>query len=170
MLLQVLDDGRLTDGKGRTVNFTHSVVVMTSNLGSELLLDGEGPEAVQQLLRKTLRPEFLNRIDEIITFHTLGEDHVRRIVQLQLKEVQKRLADQEITIEFTPEAVDALAAEGFDPAFGARPLKRTVQRRILNDLAKKLLSGEVQRDAVVLCDAVDGAIFFTNTQLGLSQA
>jgi ATP-dependent Clp protease ATP-binding subunit ClpB len=100
----------------------------------------------------------------------LGEDHVRRIVQLQLKEVQKRLADQEITIEFTPEAVDALAAEGFDPAFGARPLKRTVQRRILNDLAKKLLSGEVQRDAVVLCDAVDGAIFFTNTQLGLSQA
>jgi len=170
VLLQVLDDGRLTDGKGRTVNFTHSVVVMTSNLGSELLLDGEGPEAVQQLLRKTLRPEFLNRIDEIITFHPLGEDHVRRIVQLQLKEVQKRLADQEITIEFTPEAVDALAAEGFDPAFGARPLKRTVQRRILNDLAKKLLSGEVQRDAVVLCDAIDGAIFFTNTQLGLSQA
>ena len=170
VLLQVLDDGRLTDGKGRTVNFTHSVVVMTSNLGSELLLDGEGPEAVQQLLRKTLRPEFLNRIDEIITFHPLGEDHVRRIVQLQLKEVQKRLADQEITIEFTPEAVDALASEGFDPAFGARPLKRTVQRRILNDLAKKLLSGEVQRDAVMLCDAVDGAIFFTNTQLGLSQA
>jgi len=170
VLLQVLDDGRLTDGKGRTVNFTHSVVVMTSNLGSELLRDGEGPEAVQQLLRKTLRPEFLNRIDEIITFHPLGEDHVRRIVQLQLKEVQKRLADQEITIEFTPEAVDALAAEGFDPAFGARPLKRTVQRRILNDLAKKLLSGEVQRDAVVLCDAIDGAIFFTNTQLGLSQA
>jgi ATP-dependent Clp protease ATP-binding subunit ClpB len=170
VLLQVLDDGRLTDGKGRTVNFTHSVVVMTSNLGSELLLDGEGPEAVQQLLRKTLRPEFLNRIDEIITFHPLGEDHVRRIVQLQLKEVQKRLADQEITIEFTPEAVDALAAEGFDPAFGARPLKRTVQRRILNDLAKKLLSGEVQRDAVVLRDAIDGAIFFTNTQLGLSQA
>jgi ATP-dependent Clp protease ATP-binding subunit ClpB len=170
VLLQVLDDGRLTDGKGRTVNFTHSVVVMTSNLGSELLLDGEGPEAVQQLLRKTLRPEFLNRIDETITFHPLGEDHVRRIVQLQLKEVQKRLSDQEITIEFTPEAVDALAAEGFDPAFGARPLKRTVQRRILNDLAKKLLSGEVQRDAVVLCDAVDGAIFFTNTQLGLAQA
>jgi ATP-dependent Clp protease ATP-binding subunit ClpB len=170
LLLQVLDDGRLTDGKGRTVNFTHSVVVMTSNLGSDLLLDGEGPEAVQQLLRKTLRPEFLNRIDETITFHPLGEDHVRRIVQLQLKEVQKRLADQEITIEFTPEAVDALAAEGFDPAFGARPLKRTVQRRILNDLAKKLLSGEVQRDAVVLCDSVDGAIFFTNTQLGLSQA
>jgi ATP-dependent Clp protease ATP-binding subunit ClpB len=170
VLLQVLDDGRLTDGKGRTVNFTHSVVVMTSNLGSDLLLDGEGPEAVQQLLRKTLRPEFLNRIDEVITFHPLGEDHVRRIVQLQLNEVKKRLSEQEITIEFTPEAVDALAAEGFDPAFGARPLKRTVQRRILNDLAKKLLSGEVQRDAVVLCDAVDGAIFFTNTQLGLNQA
>jgi ATP-dependent Clp protease ATP-binding subunit ClpB len=170
VLLQVLDDGRLTDGKGRTVNFTHSVVVMTSNLGSDLLLDGEGPEAVQQLLRKTLRPEFLNRIDEVITFHPLGEDHVGRIVQLQLNEVKKRLSEQEITIEFTPEAVDALAAEGFDPAFGARPLKRTVQRRILNDLAKKLLSGEVQRDAVVLCDAVDGAIFFTNTQLGLNQA
>ncbi|MFZ9189975.1 MAG: type VI secretion system ATPase TssH, partial [Schleiferiaceae bacterium] len=148
----------------------HSVVVMTSNLGSDLLLDGEGPEAVQQLLRTTLRPEFLNRIDEVITFHPLGEDHVRRIVQLQLNEVKKRLSEQEITIEFTPEAVDALAAEGFDPAFGARPLKRTVQRRILNDLAKKLLSGEVQRDAVVLCDAVDGAIFFTNTQLGLNQA
>ncbi|MBM3434549.1 MAG: AAA family ATPase, partial [Bacteroidetes bacterium] len=170
VLLQVLDDGRLTDGKGRTVNFTHSVVVMTSNLGSELLLDGDGPEAVQQLLRQTLRPEFLNRIDEVITFHPLGQDHVRSIVQLQLKEVKKRLADQEITIEFTPEAVNTLAAEGFDPAFGARPLKRTVQRRILNDLAKKLLSGEVQRDAVVLCDAVDGAIFFTNTQLGLEQA
>ncbi len=170
VLLQVLDDGRLTDGKGRTVNFTHSVVVMTSNLGSDLLLDGEGPEAVQQLLRTTLRPEFLNRIDEVITFHPLGEDHVRRIVQLQLNEVKKRLSEQEITIEFTPEAVDPLAAEGFDPAFGARPLKRTVQRRILNDLAKKLLSGEVQRDAVVLCDAIDGAIFFTNTQLGLNQA
>ncbi|MFZ9777867.1 MAG: AAA family ATPase, partial [Schleiferiaceae bacterium] len=170
VLLQVLDDGRLTDGKGRTVNFTHSVVVMTSNLGSELLLDGEGPEAVHKLLRASLRPEFLNRIDEVITFHPLGEDHVRRIVQLQLNDVKKRLSEQEITIEFTPEAVDALAAEGFDPAFGARPLKRTVQRRILNDLAKKLLSGEVQRDAVVLCDAVDGAIFFTNTQLGLNPA
>jgi ATP-dependent Clp protease ATP-binding subunit ClpB len=166
----VLDDGRLTDGKGRTVNFTHSVVVMTSNLGSELLLEGEGPEAVQQLLRRTLRPEFLNRIDEVITFHPLGADHVRRIVQLQLNEVKRRLLDQEITIEFTPEAVDALAAEGFDPAFGARPLKRTVQRKILNDLAKKLLSGDVQRDAVVLCDAVDGTLFFTNTQLGLEPA
>jgi len=170
VLLQVLDDGRLTDGKGRTVNFTHSVVVMTSNLGSELLLEGEGPEAVQQLLRRTLRPEFLNRIDEVITFHPLGADHVRRIVQLQLNEVKRRLLDQEITIEFTPEAVDALAAEGFDPAFGARPLKRTVQRKILNDLAKKLLSGDVQRDAVVLCDAVDGTLFFTNTQLGLEPA
>jgi ATP-dependent Clp protease ATP-binding subunit ClpB len=91
-------------------------------------------------------------------------------VQLQLNEVKRRLLEQEITIEFTPEAVDALAAEGFDPAFGARPLKRTVQRKILNDLAKKLLSGDVQRDAVVLCDAVDGTLFFTNTQLGLEPA
>jgi ATP-dependent Clp protease ATP-binding subunit ClpB len=165
ILLQVLDDGRLTDNKGRTANFSNSIVIMTSNLGSELLMEGHDMHEVMELLKKTLRPEFLNRIDEILGFHALDQSHVHGIVKMQLEGVKKRLHDQEITIDFTSEAVAAIAAEGFDPAFGARPLKRTVQRRVLNELSKQLLSGQIQRDAVILVDAVDGTLFFKNVSV-----
>ena len=165
ILLQVLDDGRLTDSKGRTANFTHSIVIMTSNLGSELLMDGQGMEEVMTLLKRGLRPEFLNRIDEIIGFHALDSSNIQGIVKIQLETVKKRLLEQEITVDFSPEAVQALAEEGFDPAFGARPLKRTIQRRVLNELSKQLLSGEIQRDAVILIDAVDGTLFFKNVSV-----
>jgi len=165
ILLQVLDDGRLTDSKGRTANFTHSIVIMTSNLGSELLMDGQGMEEVMTLLKRSLRPEFMNRIDEIIGFHALDSSNIQGIVKIQLETVKKRLLKQEITVDFSPEAVQALAEEGFDPAFGARPLKRTIQRRVLNELSKQLLSGEIQRDAVILIDAVDGTLFFKNVSV-----
>ena len=165
ILLQILDDGRLTDSKGRTANFTHSIVIMTSNLGSELLMDGQGMEEVMTLLKRSLRPEFLNRIDEIIGFHALDSSNIQGIVKIQLETVKKRLLEQEITVDFSPEAVQALAEEGFDPAFGARPLKRTIQRRVLNELSKQLLSGEIQRDAVILIDAVDGTLFFKNVSV-----
>jgi ATP-dependent Clp protease ATP-binding subunit ClpB len=165
ILLQVLDDGRLTDNKGRTANFTNSIVIMTSNLGSELLMEGHPMEEVMDQLKKTLRPEFLNRIDEILGFHALDQSHVAGIVKMQLEIVKKRLLEQEVTIDFTPEAVQAIAAEGFDPAFGARPLKRTVQRRVLNELSKQLLGGGIQRDAVILVDAVDGTLFFKNVSV-----
>ena len=165
VLLQVLDDGRLTDNKGRTAHFSNSIVIMTSNLGSELLMEGHGMHEVMDLLKKTLRPEFLNRIDEILGFHALDQNHVHGIVKMQLEGVKKRLLDQEVTIDFTNDAVAAIAAEGFDPAFGARPLKRTVQRRILNELSKQLLAGEIQRDAVILVDAIDGTLFFKNVSV-----
>jgi ATP-dependent Clp protease ATP-binding subunit ClpB len=165
ILLQVLDDGRLTDNKGRTANFSNSIVIMTSNLGSELLMEGQDMYEVMELLKKMLRPEFLNRIDEILGFHALDQNHVNSIVKMQLEGVKKRLLDQEVTIDFTNDAVAAIAAEGFDPAFGARPLKRTVQRRVLNELSKQLLGGQIQRDAVILVDAVDGTLFFKNVSV-----
>ncbi len=120
---------------------------------------------VMELLKKMLRPEFLNRIDEILGFHALDQNHVNSIVKMQLEGVKKRLLDQEVTIDFTNDAVAAIAAEGFDPAFGARPLKRTVQRRVLNELSKQLLGGQIQRDAVILVDAVDGTLFFKNVSV-----
>ena len=165
ILLQVLDDGRLTDNKGRTAHFQHSIVIMTSNLGSDLLMDGQGMEDVMELLKRSVRPEFLNRIDEILGFHPLESRHIEGIVHLQLEGVKRQLLEQEVTIDFSPEALQALAREGFDPAFGARPLKRTIQRRVLNELSKQLLSGEIQRDAVILVDAVDGTLFFKNVSV-----
>ncbi len=165
ILLQVLDDGRLTDSKGRTAHFTHSIVIMTSNLGSELLMDGQGMEDVMALLKRSLRPEFLNRIDEILGFHALDASHIEGIVRRQLEGVKRLLLEQEVTIDFSPEAVRALAAEGFDPAFGARPLKRTIQRLVLNALSRQLLAGEIQRDAVILVDAVDQSLFFKNVSV-----
>ena len=115
ILLQVLDDGRLTDNKGRTAHFTHSIVIMTSNLGSELLMEGHEMEEVMALLKRSLRPEFMNRIDEILGFHALDPSHIERIVQIQLDRVKRQLLEQEVTIDFSPEAVQALALEGFDP-------------------------------------------------------
>ncbi|MFO0873493.1 MAG: ATP-dependent chaperone ClpB [Phycisphaerales bacterium] len=150
VLLQVLDDGRLTDGQGRTVDFRNTIIVMTSNLGSQVILqmsDDGAPEfeieaKVRELLRKTLRPELLNRIDETIIFHQLGRKELAGIVQIQLVGLRKRLAERGLAIELSPAAVNALASEGYDPQFGARPLKRVIQQRIENALAARILGGE----------------------------
>jgi len=142
VLLQVLDAGRLTDGQGRIINFKNTVVIMTSNVGSDLLREGGSADDVLQLLKTKFRPEFLNRIDETVVFHSLDAQQLRRIVTLQIDLLRKRLADRRITLEVSDEALDALAKEGFDPTFGARPLKRLIQRKIQNPLAMQLLEGK----------------------------
>ncbi len=142
VLLQVLDAGRLTDGQGRIVNFKNTVVIMTSNLGTALLQEGGTKDDVLQMLKTKFRPEFLNRIDEIVVFHALDAKHLRRIVGLQLDSLRKRLADRRITLDVTDDALDALAKEGFDPVFGARPLKRLIQRKLQNPLAMQILEGK----------------------------
>jgi ATP-dependent Clp protease ATP-binding subunit ClpB len=142
VLLQVLDAGRLTDGQGRVVNFKNTVVIMTSNVGSDLLREGGGPDDVLQLLKTKFRPEFLNRIDETVVFHPLDAGQLRRIVTLQVDLLRKRLADRRITLDVSDDALDALAKEGFDPTFGARPLKRLIQRKLQNPLAMRILEGK----------------------------
>ena len=158
-LLQVLDDGRLTDGKGRTVDFRNTVVIMTSNVGSELIQEssrrGEDDERLKDklmdVLRHTFRPEFLNRVDETVVFKSLGKDEIARIVNIQLKDLRKRLAERKLQLEVTPEAKAVLAERGYDPVFGARPLKRTIQRMIENPLAVEVLAGRfVEGDTVVV--------------------
>ncbi len=165
VLLQVLDDGRLTDGQGRTVDFRNAVVIMTSNLGSHLFREHEKIAEVRPLvmetLRQTLRPEFLNRIDEIVIFQPLGREEIGSIVEIQLERLRKRLADKRITLELTPAAVELLAHEGYDPAYGARPLKRTIQRMIQDPLALALLNGEFAEGDTVLAGAQGGKIVFT---------
>ena len=168
ILLQILDDGRLTDGHGRTVDFRNTVVIMTSNLGTSEL--GRQPfgfrrdggrvadeqrlrDSVQDALKRTFRPEFLNRIDEIIIFNSLTEEQIEQIVGLMAAEVQKRLADRDITFELTPEARQWFAKEGFDPTFGARPLRRAIQRHLENPLSKAILTGEFQPGDHVLVDS-----------------
>jgi ATP-dependent Clp protease ATP-binding subunit ClpB len=141
VLLQVLDAGRLTDGQGRVVNFKNTVIIMTSNVGSELLREGGTRDDVLQLLKTRFRPEFLNRIDEIVVFHGLDTEHLRRIVNFQIDLLRKRLAERRITLVVSDDVLDALAKEGFDPTFGARPLKRLIQRKIQNPLAMRLLDG-----------------------------
>ena len=152
VLLQVLDDGRLTDGQGRTVSFKNAVIVMTSNLGSERIQELSGAEggdqlieaAVRSVLKTAFRPEFLNRIDETIVFHPLRKEQLAKIVDVQLRHLRKRLADRGMGLDVTPEAKRLLAEEGYDPQFGARPLKRLIQQRIENPLASKLLAGEFE--------------------------
>ena len=178
VLLQILEDGRLTDGQGRTVNFANTVVIMTSNLGtSELQKEGLGfrrdvekdsadedlRKTIDRALRKTFRPEFLNRIDEIIIFHHLDHEQIRQIVGLLMNEVQERLADQNITVELTSEARDWLADKGFDAAFGARPLRRTVQRYVETPLARKILSKEFAEGAQVKVDVGEDGLTFEAT-------
>ena len=162
-LLQVLDDGRLTDGKGRTVDFRNTVVIMTSNVGSDLIQEssrrGEDDERLKDklmdVLRHTFRPEFLNRVDETVVFKSLGKDEIARIVDIQLKDLRKRLAERKLQLEVTPEAKAMLAERGYDPVFGARPLKRTIQRMIENPLAVEVLAGRfVEGDTIVV--APDG--------------
>ena len=167
VLLQVLDDGRLTDGQGRTVDFRNTVVIMTSNLGSHIFREYEKPDKVRPLLmqelRNTLRPEFLNRIDEIVIFTPLGREEIERIVDIQLEHLRKRLAARRITLEVTDAAKQVLASEGYDPTFGARPLKRTIQRLIQDPLALRILEREFNEGDTVTVDALGPELVFRRT-------
>jgi ATP-dependent Clp protease ATP-binding subunit ClpA len=174
ILLQVLDDGRLTDGQGRTVDFKNTVIIMTSNVGSQLITAAGGPDRdaasyeamkrqVMDSLRAQFRPEFLNRVDEIIVFHALAEIDLEQIVDLLLKGLERRLADQDLRIELTPAARQLIVREGTDPAYGARPLKRTIQRLVENPLARALLKGEFSPGDTIRIDAdpVSGTLLFS---------
>lgn len=167
VLLQILDEGRMTDGQGRTVDFRNTVIIMTSNIGSQWIQElsdinkEEMRNRVMETLRAHFRPEFLNRIDEIIFFNTLSREDIKRIVDIQIENLKQRLAERSITIEVTDEAKDLLATEGYDPVYGARPLKRTIQRKIQDPLAMKILQGEIHDGDLVKIDAVGGEITFT---------
>ena len=176
ILLQVLDDGRLTDNKGRTVNFKNTIIIMTSNLGSSYIqgqfekindqnhdrIVEETKKEVMEMLKKTIRPEFLNRIDEIIMFQPLDKDQIKQIVRLQINGIQKMLADNGVTLQITDEAIEFLASAGFDPEFGARPVKRAIQRYLLNDLSKKLLAQEVDRTKPIVVERSADGLRFRN--------
>ena len=166
-LLQLLDDGRLTDGQGRTVDFRNTVVIMTSNLGSHHFREVADPDKARRLvldeLRQHLRPEFLNRIDEVIVFAPLGLDEIKRVVDIQATHLQRRLAEKRITLELTDGARAVLAREGFDPVYGARPLKRTLQRRVQDPLAMRILEGEFRPGDTITVDAVGDALTFRKT-------
>jgi ATP-dependent Clp protease ATP-binding subunit ClpB len=169
ILLQVLDDGRLTDNKGRLANFRNTIIIMTSNMGSQLIqekfesltefnkeeLMAEAKIGVMEQLKRSIRPEFLNRIDEVIMFTPLSREDVRSIVDLQMTILLKQLGEQGIQIELTNEALDWLAQLGYDPTYGARPLKRVIQKRILNELSKAILSGTINRDSKVKIELDD---------------
>jgi ATP-dependent Clp protease ATP-binding subunit ClpB len=179
ILLQVLDDGRLTDNKGRVANFKNTIIIMTSNTGADIIqknfkelneynheevVDRTRDEVVERL-RQHMRPEFLNRIDEIVMFQPLKRKEIRKIVDIQFKQIQQRLQEAGISLEATDEVLDYLGEQGFDPQFGARPLKRVLQRVILNELSKEILSGKVSKDAVVEAVLEDGAVHFENVEL-----
>ena len=175
ILLQVLDEGRLTDNKGRLADFKNTIIIMTSNMGSQIIQDkfenlkGSVEAATEAakvevlgLLKQTVRPEFINRIDEIVMFTPLTTENIAKIVGLQLKNVTKMLAQQGITMDATPEAIAYLSEKGYDPQFGARPVKRVIQRDVLNELSKEILSGKITIDSIVLIDAFDGKLVFRN--------
>ncbi len=176
ILLQVLDEGRLTDNKGRIADFKNTIIIMTSNMGSHIIQDHfentdmskrdevteKAKYEVIELLKKTVRPEFLNRIDEILMFTPLNLTEIKQIVGLQLKGVSKMLAERDIVFDSTEEAIDELAQKGFDPQFGARPIKRVIQREILNELSKEILAGKITSDSTILLDAFDGKFVFRN--------
>jgi ATP-dependent Clp protease ATP-binding subunit ClpB len=176
ILLQVLDDGRLTDNKGRVVNFKNTIIIMTSNMGSSLIRENfekitpvnrekvveETKEAVLEMLKRTVRPEFLNRVDEIVVFAPLKEHEIEQIVRIQLNAIGQLLAGSGIELQYTEEGVKSIAEAGFDPEFGARPVKRVIQRNVLNQLSKELLAGTVDKTKPIVVDAIHGRIFFRN--------
>ena len=176
ILLQVLDDGRLTDNKGRVVNFKNTIIIMTSNMGSSLIRENfekmtpethdqvvdETKIQVLELLKKTIRPEFLNRIDDIIMFTPLNEEEIRKIVTVQLNSVKKMLAQNGIALEFTDAALAFISDKGFDPQFGARPVKRVIQKYVLNELSKELLGGKINKDRPITIDSNDAGLVFKN--------
>jgi ATP-dependent Clp protease ATP-binding subunit ClpB len=177
ILLQVLDEGRLTDNKGRVANFKNTIIIMTSNIGSNLIQERfenltednryevmeDTREEVMQLMRKTVRPEFLNRIDETIMFTPLTKQDIKEVVSLQMQLLKKRLKAQSIAIDITPSAIQYLADVGFDPQFGARPIKRIIQKRVMNQLSKDILSGSVERDGLILIDTQNNSLVFRNS-------
>ena len=175
ILLQVLDEGRLTDNKGRIADFKNTIIIMTSNMGSAIIqekfenLKGAVEAATEAakievlgILKQIVRPEFINRIDEIVMFTPLTEANIKQIVKLQLKGVTKMLAHQNITMDATSEAVAYLAQKGYDPQYGARPVKRVIQREVLNQLSKEILAGKVTVDSIILLDCFDGQLVFRN--------
>jgi ATP-dependent Clp protease ATP-binding subunit ClpB len=181
ILLQVLDDGRLTDSKGRVVNFKNTIIIMTSNIGSDIIREnfadmrpGEEEDVIDRtrdilfaMLKKTLRPEFLNRIDEVTMFRPLSRKDIRAIVELQLGQLQSTLREQGITLTIAPEAMDWLAEEGYHPEFGARPLKRVIQKRVLRQLSKQLLDNSIQPNSDILLDIFDGVVVFRKTPVAV---
>lgn len=175
ILLQVLEDGRLTDNKGRTADFKNTIIIMTSNMGSNIIQERLGDaqninaytlestkDAVMDMLKQSIRPEFLNRIDEIIMFSPLNRSQIRNIVNLQLRQVSKMLEKNEVLMSATDEAVDLLAEIGYDPAMGARPVKRVIQRQILNELSRQILQGTISTKDTIMIDAIDGQFIFLN--------
>jgi ATP-dependent Clp protease ATP-binding subunit ClpB len=175
ILLQVLDEGRLTDNKGRLADFKNTIIIMTSNMGSQIIqekfenLKGSVEAATEAakvevlgLLKQTVRPEFINRIDEIVMFTPLTNANIAQIVGLQLKSVTRMLAQQGITMDATPEAIAYLSEKGYDPQFGARPVKRVIQRDVLNKLSKEILAGKITTDSIILLDSFDGELVFRN--------
>jgi ATP-dependent Clp protease ATP-binding subunit ClpB len=177
ILLQVLDDGRLTDNKGRVVDFRNTIVIMTSNIGSHLIqenfaatpVDGnddrfEKTQAeLMALLKRSIRPEFLNRIDDIIVFKPLTEPEIKEITHLQFTLLKKMLAKQSIEISMTEEATNFIATAGFDPQFGARPVKRILRKTLINELSKMILSGEVKKESAIVIDSDGSKLLFSNT-------
>ncbi|HQB99845.1 MAG TPA: AAA family ATPase, partial [Methanospirillum sp.] len=176
ILLQVLDDGRLTDNKGRTVDFKNTIIIMTSNTGSHIIQEnlehltdknreeiyGKTREQVFELLKKTIRPEFLNRIDEILMFHPLTRDEILSVVRLQLDNVRKMLEKNDVRFSVTEDAVRLVARLGFDPQFGARPIKRVIQKNLLNEISKMILAGEITKEKKIVVDEKDGILVFRN--------
>lgn len=165
ILLQVLDDGRLTDGQGRTVDFRNTVVIMTSNLGSERIqenfaqLDYQGiKNQVMEVVNQHFRPEFLNRVDETVVFHPLGQEHIRSIASIQLERLHKRLLDRDYELKINDEALALIADVGFDPVYGARPLKRAIQQNVENPLAKAILAGKFIPGRAIHISVKDGNI------------
>ncbi|NTW32103.1 MAG: AAA domain-containing protein, partial [Bacteroidetes bacterium] len=176
ILLQVLDEGRLTDNKGRTADFKNTIIIMTSNLGSHIIHEkfeslnemnrdeiiSETRKELYELLRKTIRPEFLNRLDEIIMFNPLKRGEITKIVELQLNMLKITLAENGIKLVVAPEAIERISELGFDPQLGARPLKRVIQRKVLNELSKMILSGQVHKESEIVLDSIDGQLVFFN--------
>jgi ATP-dependent Clp protease ATP-binding subunit ClpB len=166
VLLQVLDDGRLTDGQGRTVDFRNTVIVMTSNLGSQMIQSMAGDDyqvvklAVLGEVKSYFRPEFINRIDEVVVFHALGEAHIASIARIQLQALEKRLAQMEMKLEISDAALAKIAEAGFDPIYGARPLKRAIQSELENNLAREILSGRFAAKDTIRVDSKDGVFQF----------
>ncbi|HSB94231.1 MAG TPA: AAA family ATPase, partial [Flavitalea sp.] len=183
VLLQVLDDGRLTDNKGRVVNFKNTIIIMTSNMGSHIIQENfekvteqnkeqvvnETKQEVINLLKQTIRPEFLNRIDEVIMFQPLMRKEIRGIIRIQMEELRKLVAQSGIQLEFSDYLLDYLSENGFDPQFGARPLKRLIQKEIVNLLSKKILMGDIDKNRPVLVDVFDGTVVFRNEEKGTRQ-
>src|SRR5262249_31127892 len=176
IMLQILDDGRLTDGQGRTVDFKNTIIIMTSNIGSQRILEYRGSfagagyermkEAVLEEMRRHFRPEFLNRVDEIIVFHSLSEEHLKQIVEIQLGRLRARLAERRIQIALTDAALSDLVQTGYDPAYGARPLKRAIQKKIENPMGRLLLQGAVKDGQTVKVDGSEsGELTFSASSL-----